>query len=439
MLPQLKGPQIGEGRRLKVRMQVLVAAMVTAITLGSPSGMKAQIATSQNSYGTAFAVTEDGDLVTSAHVVLGCNSVDVRVGSSDRPGAVTFRDQNSDLALVRLSQKSPHFAILRKRPEVRVGDAAITFGFPLPGILSRDGNLTVGYVSALKAVSDNPSFFQITTPIQPGSSGGPLLDNSGNVIGVVAKRLNPERLPNKGDTPQLVNFAVSLDVLRSFLSMNKIPSIERDSNQDMRVADVGDQARQFSYSIRCTPQHATAAPVEVGRLSSTSDERAVLYEEDLADAQGKSFAGSVVWQVVASPEDGRSPKALRGDIRFPGRIGAVLVVGQSLDENGRGNCRIELSFDTAQSPRGEIISVLGILMKSGEQTKGDPIMVRSIQSGPGSFAFSCNETNQRADRKLLRERAWIGLPVIYKDGHRAIVALSKGNSGLRAFNDVLAD
>jgi Trypsin-like peptidase domain len=428
---------------LTLGIRVLAAAMVIAATLASTVGMKAQIAKPQISYGTAFAVTEDGDLVTNAHVVAGCGSVDARLGLNELPGVIAIRDQDNDLALVRLGKKSPNFAVLRKHPEVRAGDAAITFGFPLPGTLAHDGNLTIGYVSALRGVSDNPNYIQVTTPIQPGNSGGPLLDTSGNVIGVVAKRLNPEKFPNQGDTPQLVNFAVSLDVLRNFLNKNKIPLTERDSNQDVRLADVGDRARLFSYSIRCAPNNellTNAAPVEASGPNGASNERAVLYEEDLADAQGRSFVGSVAWRVeTLSPKGGRSSRALHGDIRFPGQLNAMLTVGESLGENGQASCRIEITFDTARSPRGEIVSAPGVLMKVSEQTKGTPIVVRPVQTSPGSFTLLCNENYQQQNLKLLRERAWINLPIIYKDGHRAIVALAKGISGLRAFNEALAE
>ncbi len=87
---------------------------------GWPSmGAQAQTAKPQMSFGTAFAVTEDGDLVTNEHVVSGCTSVDARLGPSGFSGDVTIRDQTNDLAIIRLRQKSAHFAVLRSLPEVR--------------------------------------------------------------------------------------------------------------------------------------------------------------------------------------------------------------------------------------------------------------------------------------------------------------------------------
>ncbi len=324
-----------------------------------------------------------------------------------------------------------------------MGDTAITFGFPLPNALSHDGNLTVGYVSSLAGVSDNPTYLQVSTPIQPGSSGGSLLDSSGNVIGVVAKRINPETFPSQGDTAQLVNFAVSLKVLRTFLKRNEIALTERDSSKDLSVADVGDEARLFSYSVRCAPNNqmlSTTKPSGADAPSDDTSERAVLYEEDLADGHGRRFVGSVAWRIEPlSAQGAHGPRALRGDIHFLGQLNVMLIVSETLGENRQASCKIEVTFDTAQSARGQIVSVPGVLMKIGEETKGAPIVVRSTQSGPASFALLCDENYQQQNLKLLRERAWINLPIIYKDGHRAIIALGKGTSGLRAFSEILPE
>ncbi|MBX9646522.1 MAG: serine protease [Xanthobacteraceae bacterium] len=336
-----------------VGIRRIAPAIGIAATLVS-SGIEAQSGP-PNSYGTAFAVTKDGDLVTNAHVVAGCTAVTARLGATEFQGNVVVRDDNDDLALVHLSNQSTHFAFLRKRPEVRVGDTAITFGFPLPNALSHDGNLTVGYVSSLAGVSDNPTYFQVSTPIQPGSSGGSLLDSGGNVIGVVAKRMNPEKFPSKGDTAQLVNFAVSLKVLRTFLDRNKIALTERDSSKGLSVADVGDEARLFSYSVRCAPnnQMSTAKPSGAETQSDDTSERAVLYEEDLADGHGRRFVGSVAWRIEPlSAQGAHGSRILRGDIHFLGQLDVILIVSESLGENRPANCKIEVTFDTAQSARG---------------------------------------------------------------------------------------
>jgi len=66
-------------------------------------------------------------------------------------------------------------------------------------------------------------------------------------------------------------------------------------------------------------------------------------------------------------------------------------------------------------------------------------MVRTTPTRPGSFVLSGIEGHNQQNLKLLKERAWFDLPIVYRDGRRAIVALAKGTSGLRAFNEALID
>src|SRR6266496_3789396 len=136
--------------------------------------------------GTAFAVSEDGDLVTNEHVISDCSgdhygeSLTVRQGSFRTIGAVKVSDKSLDLAIVRFSPTSSGAALrprgiaaLRESPALRAGEQAISYGFPLIGALPTEGNLTVGNVSALHGLGDDPHYIQITTPVQPGNSGGP--------------------------------------------------------------------------------------------------------------------------------------------------------------------------------------------------------------------------------------------------------------------------
>src|SRR6266536_2777563 len=192
-------------RKQKSITGVMLVAASLAVT---PVTLHAEIFT-----GTAFAVSEDGDLVTNEHVISGCGeTMTVRQGDFRSTGTVRVSDQSLDLAVVRVSPTSlggtpRHHAIAALRD------------FPLIGQLATEGNLTVGNVSALHGLGDGPHYIQITTPVQPGNSGGPLLDSSGNVIGVVAAKLNALKVMRAtGDIPQNVNFAVGLGTLKSFLA-----------------------------------------------------------------------------------------------------------------------------------------------------------------------------------------------------------------------------
>jgi hypothetical protein len=152
----------------------------------------------------------------------------------------------------------PPFATLRQSPAVKPGEQVIAYGFPLRGALADEGNLTIGNVSAMRGLNNDPNEIQISAPVQPGNSGGPLLDSSGNVIGVVASKLDAlNALVRSGDLPQNVNFAISLPVLKAFLARSGARATESASRLELRPDEVGDRAKSFTYAIECNPQPST--------------------------------------------------------------------------------------------------------------------------------------------------------------------------------------
>jgi trypsin-like peptidase len=235
------------------------------VTVGALFAAAATSAPAATLTGTGFAVADDGRLVTNEHVVRGCPIVKVRQGSHNVLGTVDAVDLVNDLAIVRLKEPTQAFARLRASPALRAGEQVIAYGFPLSGALTTEGNLTVGYVSALRGIGDDERTIQITAPVQPGNSGGPLVDMSGNIVGVVKAKLDAMKIMRAtGDLPQNVNFAVSLDHLKQFLLVNHVRATEDASSREYRPADIGDRARQFTYMIECQTTGAArmASPAE---------------------------------------------------------------------------------------------------------------------------------------------------------------------------------
>jgi S1-C subfamily serine protease len=143
-------------------------------------------------------------------------------------------------------------ALLHATPDLQLGELAVTYGFPLRGLLASEGNLTSGYVTALGGLRDNKNYIQVSTPIQPGNSGGALLDSSGNVIGVVASSLNDVALLRAtGSLPQNVNFAIKVDTLRQFLQRAGANVAEEHSGDPREMKDIGARARMFTSLIEC--------------------------------------------------------------------------------------------------------------------------------------------------------------------------------------------
>lgn len=139
--------------------------------------------------GTAFVVAP-GLLVTNHHVIDGCGAIEVVAADGRRPATVVDSVEQIDLALLRVYGLRGGVASLRTKSATLLGESATVFGFPLGGALSSTGNFTTGVVSSLRGLRDAAGEIQITAPVQPGNSGGPVLDRSGAVIGVVQSKLD---------------------------------------------------------------------------------------------------------------------------------------------------------------------------------------------------------------------------------------------------------
>jgi hypothetical protein len=219
--------------------------------------------------GSGFAVSRATHVVTNAHVVAQCKSVRVLFGTQQGSGRVLALDSEADLAVVQTSLSVARTIAMRSGPALRLGESVIAFGFPLTGSLSQSGNLTTGNVSALAGLRDDAKYIQITAPVQPGNSGGPLLDGGGNLIGVITAKLDALAVAKRtGDVPQNVNFAVRVDVLEAFLQDHKIAYDVAVTDSPLAVADVAEMAKQASVRLECTPSGAPAGRPDTVRAQA---------------------------------------------------------------------------------------------------------------------------------------------------------------------------
>ncbi len=216
---------------------------------------KAQVST-----GTAFSVAPQL-LVTNHHVISGCRTLSVVTPEGRRAASVVSAEASIDLALLRVFGMRGAVANLRTPRSVALGETISVFGFPLAGTLSSSGNFTGGLVSSLQGLRNAAGEIQITAPVQPGNSGGPVMDASGLVVGVVQSKLDAVRAAAlTGDMPQNVNFAVSLDVLADFLEMNQVPFRSSPRSASLDTAQIARMAQQFTYRVECEGAPASPAP-----------------------------------------------------------------------------------------------------------------------------------------------------------------------------------
>ena len=204
--------------------------------------------------GTGFAVSRSTHIVTNAHVVARCEALRVHFGSQVAYASVLALDEGDDLAVLQTQLVLPKIIAVRGSPALRLGESVVAFGFPLTGSLSMEGNLTTGNVSALAGLGDDAKYLQITAPVQPGNSGGPLLDESGNLIGVITAKLDAMAIAKRtGDIPQNVNFAIKTEVVEAFLKSAGVHYEKSVSDRPLQVADIADIAKASAVRIECSP------------------------------------------------------------------------------------------------------------------------------------------------------------------------------------------
>jgi S1-C subfamily serine protease len=247
----LRLPAITEGDALSKEMLRLILPRVNAALKNHPpiSPRTSSPSLEGDKYGTGFYVSGDGHIITNSHLVEGCKTIE----TADHI-VLNIIEYNKEIDVALLQAKSfkpPSYATFRQNNAV-IGESVIVFGFPLPGILSKSGNLTTGVVSATSGVGNNQRNIQISAPVQPGNSGGPLLDQSGYVIGVVVSKLNAVKVAGiTGDLAQNVNFAIKSSEVLAFLGRNNVVPQFATSTENKKTEAVATLASSFTVQLIC--------------------------------------------------------------------------------------------------------------------------------------------------------------------------------------------
>ncbi len=195
--------------------------------------------------GSGFLVTLDGLGLTNQHVVEGCG----RLMVNGQPATVTAQSETFDLALIRLTAPAGlRPAIFADRPAALNADVVVA-GFPFAGVL--EGlNVTRGAVSSSKGLAGDDINIQISAPVQPGNSGGPLLNEYGQVAGVVVAKL---REAAGSPAPENVNFAVAGEIAKLFLARNGVVPQIAGPTERLDGATLGQVATAITFLVECFP------------------------------------------------------------------------------------------------------------------------------------------------------------------------------------------
>ena len=206
--------------------QQLAAVFVPRIEFGANYG---EVVSSEDSFkgarsgGTGFFITDDGYLISNFHVVKDVTKVRLVTNAGMIDAKVVSVDAANDLALLKAEGEFSSLPISPSR-SAQLGGTVATVGFPNIGLQGFAPKLAKGEIASLSGASDDPRYFQISVPVQPGNSGGALVDERGNVIGIVSAKLDAvTALAASGALPENVNYAVKSSLLLSFLE--SVPAV----------------------------------------------------------------------------------------------------------------------------------------------------------------------------------------------------------------------
>jgi uncharacterized protein len=172
------------------------------------------------STGTGFFINSQGYFLTSQHVIEGTKTVKILTGMGIFPAKVIHADSYNDIAILKVEGHRFGYLLLVSSRGVKTGDKVYTVGFPNVGLQGFEPKYTEGIISSLSGAKDDPRYFQISTPVQPGNSGGPLVNDMGEVVGIITARLSEANsLATTGALPQNVNYALKSSYVLAFLEV----------------------------------------------------------------------------------------------------------------------------------------------------------------------------------------------------------------------------
>ena len=221
---------------------------------------------------SGFFVSKLGHVVTNAHVIKGCSHVTIGDSANKQTLAIVLQtDTRNDLALLKVaSMKMASIetkSLVRKlgvrivpmasngllrSEDVKLGETVLTAGYPFGDFFSNTIKVTRGIVSSVRGVGDDSGQFQLDAAVQEGSSGGPIYDVKGNIVGVVVAQLDKLKMAEAiGSLPENVNFGIKASTVRQFLSSSGIPTKWSQKEKAMPTQQLAKIAQSQALMVTC--------------------------------------------------------------------------------------------------------------------------------------------------------------------------------------------
>jgi len=219
--------------------------------------------------GSSFIISKNGHLLTNQHVVDGCRIVTIHLPSGLRKVLVVATDDTNDLALLKTDLEDDNFIPI-SGTNVSLLEDVVVAGYPLSGSLSTTVKVTKGVVSSLAGLRNDYSQIQIDAAVQPGNSGGPILNDQGNVVAVTVAALNKELfLKEQGTIPENTNFGIKSSTARAFVDANGV-KLPQPYTIPMSRRDMADLITKTTHLVGCWVSRATAQKMASGQKQELS-------------------------------------------------------------------------------------------------------------------------------------------------------------------------
>ena len=189
-------------------------------------------------------------MITNNHVINGCQKVRIHHKGQAIPATVVTYDPNNDLALLKGNfRPSTVFPLSNQKLEL-LQDVYVA-GYPFGRKISTSVKVTKGIISSLTGIGNNFSNIQIDAALQPGNSGGPILNDRGNVVGVAVAKLDIKKvLKNYGVIPEDTNFGIKTNVVRSLLESNNV-NLPNPNRSKISKSKLGKMISDGTYYLSC--------------------------------------------------------------------------------------------------------------------------------------------------------------------------------------------
>lgn len=200
--------------------------------------------------GTGFFVSTKGHIITNNHIVNGCEAVNVHKDGELFKGKIIAVDKINDLALIK-SEIKPDivFPLSGKNPSLI--QEIYVVGYPFGEAISSTIKVTKGIVSSLTGFGDNYSNIQIDAALQPGNSGGPIVDEYGNVVAVAVAKLDYKKVLEYFNTiPENTNFGIKSSAVKNFLNGNNVRYLPPNTTE-LTNSELGNKITEGTILLSC--------------------------------------------------------------------------------------------------------------------------------------------------------------------------------------------